>query len=60
VAIEDLFKSTARLIGHPLALRLDQDQLQTIVARIAAVAKSVPPSRAPSAIALVGGDAGLT
>ncbi|MCP9847443.1 ATP phosphoribosyltransferase [Synechococcus sp. Lug-A] len=36
VAIEDLFHSTARLIGHPLALRLDQGQLQTIIDRVAA------------------------
>jgi ATP phosphoribosyltransferase len=35
VAIEDLFHSTARLIGHPLALRLDQGQLQTIIDRVA-------------------------
>ena len=36
VAIEDLFHSTARLIGHPLALRLDDGPLQAIVDRIAA------------------------
>ncbi len=36
VAIEDLFHSTARLIGHPLALRLDQGQLLTIIDRVAA------------------------
>ncbi len=36
VAIEDLFHSTARLIGHPLALRLDQGELRGIVERIAA------------------------
>ena len=36
VAIEDLFHSTARLIGHPLALRLDDGSLQAIVDRIAA------------------------
>ncbi len=36
VAIEDLFHSTARLIGHPLALRLDQGQLQSIIDRVAA------------------------
>jgi ATP phosphoribosyltransferase len=35
VAIEDLFSSTARLIGHPLALRLDQGHLQPIVDRMA-------------------------
>jgi ATP phosphoribosyltransferase len=37
VAIEDLFQSTARLIGHPLALRLDTGALQGVVARIGAV-----------------------
>ena len=36
VAIEDLFHSTARLIGHPLALRLDDGPLRQIVDRIAA------------------------
>ena len=35
VAIEDLFHSTARLIGHPLALRLDGGELRAIVERIA-------------------------
>ena len=51
VAIEDLFESTARLIGHPLALRLDQGQIQAIVARIAAVARGAAPSRGPAASA---------
>ena len=37
VAIEDLFHSTARLIGHPLALRLDAGRLKSIVERIGAV-----------------------
>ncbi|MFZ0408050.1 MAG: ATP phosphoribosyltransferase [Cyanobium sp.] len=36
VAIEDLFHSTARLIGHPLALRIDGGRLQAIVERIGA------------------------
>ena len=40
VAIEDLFSSTARLIGHPLALRLDDGALQSLVERIGAVAAS--------------------
>jgi ATP phosphoribosyltransferase len=31
VAIEELFQSSARLIGHPLALRLDCGELQSIV-----------------------------
>jgi ATP phosphoribosyltransferase len=44
VAIEDLFESTARLIGHPLALRLDPGPLQSVVARLAAVAQSPTPS----------------
>ena len=34
VAIEDLFHSTARLVGHPLALRLDSGELQAIVDRL--------------------------
>jgi ATP phosphoribosyltransferase len=36
VAIEDLFDSTARLIGHPLSLRLDDGRLRAIVERIGA------------------------
>ena len=36
VAIEDLFSSTARLIGHPLALRLDGSTLQGLVERVSA------------------------
>ena len=32
IAIEDLFFSTARLIGNPLALRLDTGLLQNLVA----------------------------
>ena len=36
VAIEDLFSSTARLIGHPLALRLDGGTLQGLVERVSA------------------------
>lgn len=38
VAIEDLFHSTARLIGHPLSLRLDDGRLRAIVERIGAAA----------------------
>lgn len=41
VAIEDLFTSTARLIGHPLALRLDDGALQGLVERVATVKMSV-------------------
>jgi ATP phosphoribosyltransferase len=37
IAIEDLFHSTARLVGHPLSLRLDGGELQTIVDQIATV-----------------------
>ncbi len=37
VAIEDLFHSTARLIGHPLALRIDGGRLRSIVERLGAV-----------------------
>ena len=39
VAIEDLFHSTARLIGNPLALRLDQGDMQQLVAQLAAAAQ---------------------
>ena len=31
VAIEELFYSTARLVGNPLSLRLDRGELQSIV-----------------------------
>jgi ATP phosphoribosyltransferase len=31
VAIEDLFQSTARLVGHPLSMRLDDGSLGAIV-----------------------------
>ncbi|MBW4530908.1 MAG: ATP phosphoribosyltransferase [Aphanothece saxicola GSE-SYN-MK-01-06B] len=41
VAIEDLFTSSARLIGHPLALRLDDGSLQGLVERVAAVPLAV-------------------
>ena len=34
VAIEELFHSTARLVGHPLSLRLDRGELQSIVEAI--------------------------
>jgi ATP phosphoribosyltransferase len=40
IAIEDLFQSTARLVGHPLSLRLDGGELQGIVDQIAAVSTS--------------------
>jgi len=43
IAIEDLFHSTARLVGHPLSLRLDDGALQAIVDRLAACA--VSPAR---------------
>jgi ATP phosphoribosyltransferase len=46
VAIEDLFSSTARLIGHPLALRLDDGTLQGLVERVASAHRPAPlPSR---------------
>ncbi len=46
VAIEDLFSSTARLIGHPLALRLDDGALQGLVERVATAHRLAPvPSR---------------
>ena len=31
VAIEDLFHTTARLVGHPLSMRLDDGSLNAIV-----------------------------
>ena len=34
VAIEDLFESTARLVGNPLALRLDDGGLQELIHRL--------------------------
>ena len=40
VAIEDLFESTARLVGHPLSLRLDDGTLQAIVQRIEAASRA--------------------
>ena len=42
IAIEDLFHSTARLVGHPLALRLDGGPLQTLVDRLAVLSAVVP------------------
>jgi len=48
IAIEDLFHSTARLIGHPLALRLDDGRLQSLVENLRAVGPGVtPPATAP-------------
>ena len=41
VAIEDLFTSTALLIGHPLALRLDDGTLQGLIERVATVQRPV-------------------
>ena len=46
IAIEDLFHSTARLVGHPLALRLDSGELQAIVDQIAAVSAAPVPAAA--------------
>jgi ATP phosphoribosyltransferase len=43
VAIEDLFHSTARLVGHPLSLRLDRGPLQALVDRLAAVSVGPQP-----------------
>ena len=51
VAIEDLFHSTARLIGHPLALRLDDGPLRQIVDRIAAAAATATANAAPATAA---------
>jgi ATP phosphoribosyltransferase len=43
VAIEDLFHSTARLIGHPLALRLDDGALRALVERLEAASRAPLP-----------------
>jgi ATP phosphoribosyltransferase len=51
VAIEDLFHSTARLIGHPLALRLDDGPLRQIVDRIAAATATANAAPATAATA---------
>jgi ATP phosphoribosyltransferase len=67
VAIEDLLHSTARLIGHPLALRLDDGPLRQIVDRIAIASAStasantarVSTASASTAAAAVGGAAVL-
>jgi ATP phosphoribosyltransferase len=53
VAIEDLFHSTARLIGHPLALRLDDGKLQSLVEKL----KAVVPAATPAATSPVGAPA---
>ena len=37
VAIEDLFHTTARLVGHPLSMRLDDGPLAEIVNAVRAV-----------------------
>ena len=44
IAIEDLFHSTARLVGHPLSLRLDQGRLQAIVERLRDLAAAPVPA----------------
>jgi ATP phosphoribosyltransferase len=51
VAIEDLFHSTARLIGHPLALRLDDGPLRQIVDRIAAATATATANAATATAA---------
>ena len=45
IAIEDLFHTTARLVGHPLSLRLDQGDLRQIVE---AMRSSTPASKVAS------------
>jgi ATP phosphoribosyltransferase len=37
-----LFHSTARLVGHPLSLRLDAGPLQSVVDRLASLSAVVP------------------
>ena len=43
VAIEDLFHSTARLVGHPLSIRLDDGPLRTIIESFRSVVASTVP-----------------
>ena len=45
VAIEDLFHTTARLVGHPLSMRLDDGPLAEIVNAV----RSVSPAGAGAA-----------
>ena len=40
VEIEELFRSSARLVGHPLSMRLDDGALTEIVTAIRAVEPS--------------------
>ena len=51
IAIEDLFHSTARLVGHPLSMRLDHGPLQALVDRLAALSPA-PVVVAPAAAAI--------
>jgi len=44
IAIEDLFQSTARLVGHPLSMRLDQGPLASIVEAVRAAGTPVGSS----------------
>jgi ATP phosphoribosyltransferase len=44
VALDELFHSTARLIGNPLALRFDLGELQHIVDRVATSSCATTPS----------------
>lgn len=46
VAIDDLFHSTARLVGHPLSLRLDDGQLAGLVQHVKDVLSPVAPTAA--------------
>ena len=46
VAIDDLFHSTARLVGHPLSLRLDSGGLAELVRRLNAVLSPAAPAAA--------------
>ena len=45
---------TARLIGHPLALRLDDGQLQSLVENLKAVGPGATPGPTPAATSPVG------
>ena len=49
IAIEDLFHSTARLVGHPLSMRLDHGPLQVLVDRLAALSPTPAAAVIPTA-----------
>ena len=58
VAIEDLFFSTARLVGHPLALRLDAGPLRELVGQVDAARQPATAAQPATVQAGVGQAAG--